>query len=148
MPQKSQHFLLCGLTRDLVFFFSYRLDWNIWFIGFKPHDRMLHQRESWLFSLISKLLDGDGGFDDRPWIGLLDSSTAAWLQANYSQSNVPLYAKVDMYHYKMSKSLWQLLPALLLGEEVVWWNRTFEQTLIPPVVLDSRSKRLARAKKS
>ncbi|CAJ1924054.1 unnamed protein product [Cylindrotheca closterium] len=125
--------------------YHYRLDWNIWFIGFKPHDRMLYQRESWLFSLISKLLDYDLGKDDRPWLDLLDSSTAYWLRSNYSQSNVPVYAKVDIYHYKMSQSLWQLVPALLVGEDVFWWNRTFEQSLIPPVILDPQSNRLARA---
>ena len=39
--------------------YHYRLDWNIWFIGFKPHTAMLRQRERWLYSLLSKLLQGD-----------------------------------------------------------------------------------------
>lgn len=105
---------------------------------------MLRQRESWLFSLVSKLLNDDLAKDDRPWLDLLDPSAVSWLQSNYSQSNAPLYAKVDMYHYKMSQPLWELLPALLAGEEVVWWNRTFEQSLIPPVLLHPHSKRLIR----
>mmetsp|Transcript_12525 Transcript_12525/g.30245 ORF Transcript_12525/g.30245 Transcript_12525/m.30245 type:complete len:602 (+) Transcript_12525:200-2005(+) len=40
-----------SLTRRPCFCapYHYRLDWNIWFIGFKPHKRYLHHRESWLF---------------------------------------------------------------------------------------------------
>ena len=36
--------------------YHYRADWNIWFIGFKPHQQMLQQRESWLYSLLIKML--------------------------------------------------------------------------------------------
>ena len=28
--------------------YHHRLDWNIWFIGFKPHLQMLQQREGWV----------------------------------------------------------------------------------------------------
>ena len=37
-------------------------DWNIWFIGFKPHEAMLRQRESWVYVLLAQLrahLQGD-----------------------------------------------------------------------------------------
>ena len=27
--------------------YHHRLDWNVWFIGFKPHRAMLQRRESW-----------------------------------------------------------------------------------------------------
>ena len=34
--------------------YHYRLDWNIWFLGFKPH-----QRETWMWSFLAKILEGD-----------------------------------------------------------------------------------------
>jgi hypothetical protein len=126
--------------------YHYRLDWNIWFIGFKPHSRMLHGRERWLFALVAKLLDSDA--KERPWLDLLDSKTASMLRQNYEQKFlIPRYATVNMFHYKMAAPLWELLPKYLLGQEVVWWNRTFEEELIPLVELDYKNQRLVRVER-
>ena len=37
--------------------YHYRVDWNIWFIGFKPHLTMLQQREHWVYALLIKMLE-------------------------------------------------------------------------------------------
>eukprot|EP00934_Nitzschia_sp_Nitz4_P003419 Nitzschia sp. Nitz4//scaffold216_size36101//23908//25674//NITZ4_007783-RA/size36101-processed-gene-0.5-mRNA-1//1//CDS//3329542200//3409//frame0 len=124
--------------------YHYRVDWNIWFIGFKPHDRMLHGRETWMFALLTKLLDKD--VKERPWLALLDSSSANLLRGNYeSKFMTPLYAKVDMYHYRMAAPLWEILPNWIAGEPVIWWNRTLEEVLIPPVRQDKERQRLVLA---
>lgn len=121
--------------------YHYRVDWNIWFIGFKPHMQMLRGREHWLFALLSKLLEKNA--TKRPWLELLDASSANLLRRNYEEKNMtPSYVKVDMYHYKMAKPLWEILPVLLSGKEAVWWNRTFEEVLVPPVRLDVERQRL------
>ncbi len=121
--------------------YHYRLDWNIWFLGFKPHDRMLHGRETWMFALLSKLLNDQ--LTNRPWLDLLDPTSAKVLRKNYDDMvSSPMYAKVDMYHYKMAAPLWKLLAQYLTGEEVVWWNRIFEEVLIPPVRRDMERQRL------
>ena len=39
--------------------YHFRLDWNIWFLGFKPHRSMLEQRERWLYALLAQLLRGE-----------------------------------------------------------------------------------------
>jgi hypothetical protein len=97
--------------------YHYRIDWNIWFIGFEPHKRYLNQRESWLYSLIIKILEEQPTEEEegaeqqqqqrrRPWLDLLDVSSAELLQ---SRGHPPLYAKVDMYHYEMANPLWTII---------------------------------------
>jgi hypothetical protein len=127
--------------------YHYRLDWNIWFIGFKPHSEMLQRRESWLFALVAKLLDQNLGEKDRPWLDLLDLTSRRLLRTNYNINNrAPRYVKVDMFHYKMTKPLWSIVSDYLSGEtDIVWWNRTYEEELIPPVKLDEEHQQLVRA---
>jgi Lipase maturation factor len=121
--------------------YHYRLDWNIWFLGFKPHQAMLRQREGWMFSLLAKLLSGEA--TPRPWLDLLDSTSSDLLRTQfYDRGSAPLMAKVDMYHYRMTKSLWALLRDFWDGKELVWWKRRFEESLIPPVMLDESGTRL------
>jgi hypothetical protein len=89
----------------------------------------------------------------RPWLDLFDISTTEFLRTNYEEySKVPMYAKVDMYHYQMAAPLWEILPLYFLKSlssensgRGLWWNRTFEENLIPIVVLDQKSQRLQRA---
>ena len=117
--------------------YHYRLDWNIWFIGFKPHQSMLQRRESWMFELIQKMLV-DGASDDRPWLTLLDPGSAELLR------NGPVkYAKVDMYRYSMANPIWTIAGMWLRGEEVEWWTRKFEEILIPPVFVQDGKLALA-----
>ena len=121
--------------------YHYRLDWNIWFIGFKPHDRMLRGRETWMFALLSKILNER--LKNRPWLDLLDDSSADVLRRNYNDKLLtPVSAKVDIYQYKMAAPLWKLVQDYLAGNEVVWWERTLEETLIPPVRRDPERQRL------
>lgn len=112
--------------------YHYRLDWNIWFIGFKPHESMLQRRERWMFELIHKILKNNtkDNDSDRPWLALLDGSAVDLLQQNPMK-----YAKVDMYRYKMANPLWVIIRELLNGEDVIWWTREFEEKLIRPVQL-------------
>jgi hypothetical protein len=127
--------------------YHYRLDWNIWFIGFKPHANMLQGRESWLFALAAKLLDKNTANNQRPWLDLLDAASSQLLRENYEDKHqTPLYAKVDIYRYQMAAPLWEIVPSYLKGESaVIWWNRTFEEVLIPPVQIDMEKKRLVLA---
>lgn len=142
--------------------YHYRLDWNIWFIGFKPHKSYLRERESWLYDLLFRLLqpsDHATGITPRPWLALLDARTAMHLETKYyNNGNSPRYAKVDMYHYRMAAPLWTLLAeycARILkaatgssqheDEPVLWWERRFEENLIPPVMIDSGSSTLQYA---
>ena len=125
--------------------YHYRVDWNIWFLGFKPHQAYLRQREGWLYELLYKLLDGgEQASQERPWLALLDSSTANHLEVNYyRKGRSPLIVKVDMYHYEMAAPLWtiwgrqlsQLCRRLVSGREshrVAWWRRRFKENLIRP----------------
>ncbi len=123
-----------------------RLDWNIWFIGFPPHQAYLNRRETWLYTLLAKLLN-ELDPSHRPWLNLLDTSSAGMLRDNYVQhGKAPTFAKVDMYQYQMAAPLWELLPRFLMHPEttkvsshgltrIQWWNRTFQENLIPIVVL-------------
>jgi hypothetical protein len=111
--------------------YHYRLDWNIWFIGFKPHQSMLQSRERWVFELLRKiLLMNDAGRmgKDKPWLALLDPSSADWLMLNPVK-----YAKVDMYRYRMADPIWRIVVKFLMQEEVIWWSRDFEENLIRPL---------------
>jgi hypothetical protein len=126
--------------------YHYRLDWNIWFIGFKPHSHYLRGRETWMFTLLAKLLDKTATAEERPWLDLLDSTSASMLRENYESKYLfPLHAKVDMYRYRLAAPLWEIAPKYLLGEAVVWWNRTFEEVLIPAVELDPQGQRFVLA---
>jgi hypothetical protein len=127
--------------------YHYRLDWNVWFLGFKPHRGMLRQRESWMFSLAQKLLQSsiEPG-EPRPWLDLLDSRSSDLLRTNfYDRGSAPSMVKVDMYRYEMNKPLWALGRDYWNGRELVWWKRRFEESLIPPVVLDASGTRLKLA---
>ena len=58
--------------------YHHRLDWNIWFIGFKPHRQMLDGRERWLYAFLAQLLrDGDA-----PARRLLDPAPRAVWKSN------------------------------------------------------------------
>ena len=107
---------------------------------------MLHGREAWLFSLLARLMDKDA--KERPWLYLLDTKTsAAMLRENYETKFLtPQYAKVDMYHYEMAAPLWEILPQYFSNPsgEIVWWNRTYEEELIPPVEYNPEEQRLFR----
>ena len=116
--------------------YHYRLDWNIWFIGFKPHQSMLQRRESWMFELMRLLVTSDdsgknnatNSNERRPWLALLDPSSVSYLHQQPSK-----YAKVDMYQYKMAGPLWSILSEWIRGKEVAWWEREFEEVLIRPL---------------
>ncbi len=122
--------------------YHYRLDWNIWFIGFKPHSHYLNRRESWLYHLLAKMLGGESasmrnsnnkGDSDKtmenfysnwwvansrrskPWLELLDHTSRELLK----QRGSPSYAKVDMYRYEMAAPLWDLLPRYFY---LLWGN--------------------------
>ena len=143
-----------SLTRRPCFCapYHYRLDWNIWFLGFPPHGRMLQQRERWLYELLGKLLNSSTrGENERPWLHLLDSSSVQYLN---SKQDTLRYAKVDMYHYEMAAPLWQILKDYYYyyyyyylerrEEPVVWWTRSYHEPLIPPVAWDSTTNGLTR----
>lgn len=122
--------------------YHYRLDWNIWFLGFKPHKAMLNQREQWLYQLVAKLLQEELDQTKRPWLDLLDSSTSTYLRKTYyDKGQAPRYAKVDMYRYRMTASLATILTS---PDPMPWWNRTFAEPLIPVVEYDPSTKRLKR----
>ena len=108
--------------------YHYRLDWNIWFIGFKPHQSMLQRRESWMYELLHKMLDNSTNRNKRPWLSLLHPSSATYLEQNTIQ-----YAKVDMYRYKMNEALWSVISNWIRGDDVIWWGREFEEVLIRPL---------------
>ncbi len=152
--------------------YHYRLDWNIWFIGFKPHSNYLNRRETWLYHLLEKILEENpqdshtntvtgidhwwGKMNQQrlcPWLDLLDDTSRAMLE----QRGSPLYAKVDMYRYKMAAPLWVLLPKYLRGllemkydgktgsTNVQWWNRYYEEPLLPAIAFDHQRGGLAWA---
>mmetsp|Transcript_34837 Transcript_34837/g.53416 ORF Transcript_34837/g.53416 Transcript_34837/m.53416 type:complete len:187 (+) Transcript_34837:93-653(+) len=125
--------------------YHYRIDWNIWFIGFPPHSSYLNRRETWLYNLVEKILDQHQ--KNRPWLDLLDVETASFLKEEYYDSgNAPRFAKVDMYRYKMAAPLWSLLrEGLTRKEKLIWWHRKYKESLIPPVRLNQSTKRLTAA---
>jgi Lipase maturation factor len=129
--------------------YHYRLDWNIWFIGFKPHQSYLRSRETWLYILLRRLLENDNGDKiQRPWLDLLDRRSKEYLISTYYQAKkAPKYVKVDMYHYQMAAPLWTILRQKMVAslefydgekvQQVAWWKRNFEEVLIPPISLES-----------
>ena len=69
--------------------YHYRLDWNIWFLGFKPHQGMLRQRESWMFQLLTKILQPGNHTVKRPWLALLDQNTATYPKTRTINMDLP-----------------------------------------------------------
>lgn len=124
--------------------YHYRADWNIWFIGFKPHQHMINGREQWVYNLLSKILQDEAV--QRPWLELLDTKTANLLRKTYyEKDDAPRYAKVDMYHYKMAAPLSTILWRWAVGQGQVWWTRQFEESLVVPIIFDKSSAGLIRA---
>jgi hypothetical protein len=124
--------------------YHYRMDWNIWFLGFKPHQAMLRQRESWLFSLLEKLLQPN--LSRRPWLNLLDQATARYLtESYYSQDRAPTFAKVDMYHYRMAAPLSKLMAEWWSGSGIIWWKRAYEESLVPVITWDNETEQIRMA---
>jgi lipase maturation factor 1 len=110
--------------------YHYRIDWNIWFIGFKPHANMLHGRETWMFRLVTKLLTKpetttSTGEDPRPWLNLLDATSSKMLRYHYDHKyQTPVAVKVEMYHYQMTAPLWESIAQYLQRQWIPWlWTR-------------------------
>ena len=125
-----------NLTRRPCFCapYHYRLDWNIWFLGFKPHGQMLRQREGWLVPFVAKLLRADAGALSLLAAGAADGP--AFRSSPDGKARAPTYAKVDMYHYEMAAPLWEIVWEYWRGERPAWWRRTYEEPLVPVVRLD------------
>lgn len=104
---------------------------------------MLRSRETWVFSLLEKILRGKKG----RWLDLMDESAESIIfgaDRRSGRDSEIKYAKVDMFHYRMEGSLWKLV----LGkktQELAWWNRNYEEPLVPPVVFDNTTGSLRRA---
>ncbi|KAJ1449071.1 lipase maturation factor-domain-containing protein [Pelagophyceae sp. CCMP2097] len=114
--------------------YHHRLDWNLWFLGFKPHRQMLQQRESWLYAFLEKLLSKDAAV-----VSLLAADSRAAL----AKEPRPLAAvKVDMFWYRMAQPLHRAVAEALRSADgqATWWNRTFEELLLPPLHLDQNGK--------
>ena len=139
--------------------YHYRLDWNIWFLGFKPHQQMLQQREGWLYVFLEKVLSGQ----EAP-LRLLDAESAELLRKMMrgKKRSKLLLAKVEMYRYRMSMPLWEICREwyarytlrqelksssmrlfAVENEEIVWWRREFEESLVP-IVRVGKDGRLER----
>merc|ERR1719483_871709 len=112
--------------------YHYRLDWNIWFIGFPDHygshKHWLERREKWMWHFVYKLLK-----KDEEVLKLLDRESVERIYTN----GIPKYIKCDMYHYKI-RPFW--------SEGADWWTREFKEELIPKVSLESSflGKKLAQ----
>jgi Lipase maturation factor len=123
--------------------YHYRLDWNIWFLGFKPHRAYLERREQWVYHLLLKLIQTAPADTPRPWLDLLATETASKLQREYySKGQAPRYAKADMYQYWMTGSLWKIVKQHWSGEDTVWWRRAYEEALIPPLFYNATIDKL------
>jgi len=91
----------------------------------------------------------------QPWLDLLDPVSSNLLQ----RRGRPLYSKVEMYRYEMAAPLWEIAPNYLrvflgIGNSkdedndktpVQWWNRYYEENLIPVVSFDQEQKQFRRA---
>eukprot|EP00450_Noctiluca_scintillans_P020013 CAMPEP_0194508668 /NCGR_PEP_ID=MMETSP0253-20130528/39048_1 /TAXON_ID=2966 /ORGANISM="Noctiluca scintillans" /LENGTH=727 /DNA_ID=CAMNT_0039351735 /DNA_START=64 /DNA_END=2244 /DNA_ORIENTATION=+ len=139
--------------------YQHRLDWNIWFTGFIPgHEKMLHGRERWLFPFLDKLLQ-----NDKTVLSLLadiqdcgSECINTWL--NKDNFPTPKRARVEMYHYWFARDgpepvdpdrplQWppreHVKPTDIagvgdvhgktIGSKMLWWNRAWSSTLVPPV---------------
>lgn len=126
--------------------YHYRLDWNIWFIGFPPHAAYLQQRETWLYILLEKILGKGDSSNERPWLNLLATPSAALLRSTYDSGNFPRFVKVDIYRYQMAAPLWSLIFHMIIHrQEITWWRREFKESLIPAVQLDRTRQKLILA---
>ena len=96
---------------------------------------MLRSRETWLCSLLEKVLRGEKG----RWLNLLDKSAEAVI---FGGDRIK-YAKCDMYHYQMEGSLLELVKRE--KKNLVWWKRKFEEPLVPIIVFDNATASLRRA---
>eukprot|EP00747_Dinoflagellata_sp_TGD_P062070 gnl/TRDRNA2_/TRDRNA2_152805_c2_seq1.p1 gnl/TRDRNA2_/TRDRNA2_152805_c2~~gnl/TRDRNA2_/TRDRNA2_152805_c2_seq1.p1 ORF type:complete len:240 (+),score=37.32 gnl/TRDRNA2_/TRDRNA2_152805_c2_seq1:94-720(+) len=121
--------------------YHYRLDWNIWFLGFKPHTKYLEQRETWLWSFLSKVLDAD-----ETALSLLAPETStgpAFRPGNVSAGlRPPSLAKVDMWRYRMRAPLWTIVYEYVTTGKAVWWTREFEEPLIHPLKRGFKMKKV------
>merc|ERR1712032_1431721 len=101
--------------------YHYRLDWNIWFLGFKPHRKYLEKRETWMWSFLEKILDAD-----EMVLSLLapeTSRSSAFRSGNASEGlRRPIFAKVDMWRYRMRAPLWTILYEYVTHGRAVWWT--------------------------
>ena len=106
---------------------------------------MLQRRERWLYSLLAKLLADDQSVFALLAAGAADGPAFHDLASPHTRK-APRIAKVDMYHYEMAESLWALAArwAHDPAAPLVWWRRTFEESLVPPVALTDDGQ-LARA---
>ncbi|CAB9498897.1 Lipase maturation factor 1 [Seminavis robusta] len=150
--------------------YHYRLDWNIWFLGFPPHASMLQNRERWMYRLLEKLLEPSSTkslssrkndrLNQPAWWNLLDSTSVEFLRNQQSQSSLR-YAKVDMYHYEMAAPLWTILQDYYENfcrsldtttsrndkpKAVYWWKRTYKEPLIDSVKWDPSQNGLVWAR--
>lgn len=96
---------------------------------------MLRSRETWLYSLLEKVLRGEKG----RWLDLLDKSAESVI---FGGDRIT-YAKVDMYHYRMEAPLLELLSRD--KDDLVWWTRKFEEPLVPIILFDNSTASLRRA---
>lgn len=112
--------------------YHYRLDWNIWFLGFKPHQAYLQQRETWMWSFLAKILEGD-----ELVLQLLApevaTSKAFYPEGPEGERTIPKFIKVDMWRYRMKAPLWEILRDLYHNGTAQWWERQKGDALIPPL---------------
>ncbi|CAJ1360184.1 unnamed protein product [Effrenium voratum] len=110
--------------------YHYRLDWNIWFLGFKPHQAYLQNRETWMWAFLAKILDGDAGT-----IGLLAPEVATGLayfpEGPQGERRNPKFVKVDMWRYRMRAPLWEILQDYWQNGTAIWWERSKGEALVP-----------------
>ncbi len=104
-----------GRRPCLITPYHYRLDWQIWFAGFRPHSP---NRHSWIFLFVAQIL-----MEDKSTIGLLDESVARYMERN----NVS-FIKADMFKYEFTKK-WS---------DTDWWTRELQGTYLPPLDLKNK----------
>ena len=77
---------------------------NIWFLGFKPHQAYLQQRETWMWSFLAKILEGE-----HRWMG---------------RAGGHLTLETWKVHKKSSqKGLWRIARGVFLGEPSEFFGR-------------------------
>ena len=112
--------------------YHYRLDWNIWFLGFKPHQVYLERRETWMWSFLAKVLEGDATV-----LSLLTPETAVskayFPDGPLNDRKLPKFVKVDMWRYRMRAPLWVIAREYAQNGTAVWWEREKAEALIPPL---------------